>query len=85
MTGRQLGAMQGKVEGWTQEKNNWQKITLWMVIGLFSWSAVDGSLRAQSSVNVDEWLILGAFPARDNNALATDLVGGEARGGLMAV
>jgi hypothetical protein len=53
--------MQGKVERWNQEKNKWQKITLWMVIFLLSYSAVDGSLRAQSSVEVNEWLILSLF------------------------
>ncbi|MGH7456837.1 MAG: hypothetical protein ACRENG_36140, partial [bacterium] len=46
------------------------------------------SASAQSPGYVNEWLILGSFPARDNNALTTDLIGGETllrpHGGLKA-
>jgi len=40
-------------------------------------SPVNDFLRAQPGDYVKEWLILGVFPARDNNALTTDLIGGE--------
>lgn len=86
MTGRQFRMMQGKVEGWKQEKANskkqktkgkWQA-SGWMIVICLLWlGAIDGSLLAQSSGYVTDWLILGVFPARDNNALTTDLIGGE--------
>jgi alpha-mannosidase len=36
------------------------------------------SVKAQTQNYINEWLILGAFPARDQNALMTDAIGGEA-------
>ncbi|MCI0696807.1 glycosyl hydrolase-related protein [candidate division KSB1 bacterium] len=89
MTGRQFRMMQGKVEGWKQggkqqtekskkqvAKSKWQAAICFLA--LFIASTFFTSARAQSQGYVNEWLILGVFPARDTSALTTDLIGGEA-------
>jgi alpha-mannosidase len=89
MTGRQLSTMQGKVERWKlgskqqKEKSKKQKANgKWKLAVCFFASFIVcmmmTSASAQSQGYVNEWLILGSFPARDNNALAADLIGGEA-------
>jgi alpha-mannosidase len=89
MTGRHY-ARQGKVNGWKKQgarskrqgsTGHWLLITELLLLLCFS------SVKAQTQSYVNEWLILGAFPARDNNALMTDVVVGEAtlrpHGGLI--
>jgi len=83
MTGRHA-VRQGKVNGWNKGKKDKKQNTKkrWKFDICFFAVVVScvlvNSVVAQPVGYVKEWLILGAFPARDNNALMTDVIGGEA-------
>lgn len=72
MTGRRA-VLQGKESGLEKQvaSGKWQLVVCCLV---FLVSFANG--YAQDYIK--EWLILGAFPARDQNALMTDVLGGEA-------
>jgi len=76
MTGRH--ARQGKVNGWNWKKDKQQKMKRKMLEAFFFLLLVVSSVEAQTPRHINEWLILGSFPARGNNALMTDVIGGEA-------
>jgi alpha-mannosidase len=83
MTGRHQ-ARQGKVNGWKEEekdkkqktKKRWKLVLCFLAVVVCCVSA--NWVGAQPVGYVKEWLILGAFAAADNEALMTDVIGGEA-------
>jgi alpha-mannosidase len=77
VTGRRA-ISQGKASGWKKEKSKKQKASgKWQVV-IYSVLYLLFANDALSQNYIKEWLILGAFPARDQNALMTDVIGGEA-------
>jgi len=76
-----LQARQGKVNGWKKQfvSGKWKGNTgRWLLVtGLLLLLCFE-SANAQTQKYVKAWLLLGSFPAKDDNALTTDLIGGEA-------
>jgi len=82
MTGSLL-VRQGKVNGWNQGKKDKQqkakgKKQKAIFLALLVLLEMVNSAPAQTPGYITEWLILGAFAAKDNGALAVDLLNGEA-------
>ena len=77
MTGRHA-VWQGKVSEWKKGKEKKANSKMQMVVCTALVLLFINSALAQKQDFIKEWLILGAFPARDNNALLTDVIGGEA-------
>ncbi len=69
--GKESGLEKGKKDKKQIANGKWQVVLVWMLCLLFV-----NDVLAQDYIK--DWLILGAFPAREQNALLTDVIGGEA-------